>query len=338
MKRIEDLTVEDIRLATDRELQGYRIRFAQLFEKWSDMDEASLLPGYRLLMPEMKKRGLLWKTTAIDRELFGESVRSKAAEPEADPATEVLKSIGGIRNLPLDDSASWDGAAAVARMRNLAGGPDKDEIDWKKYRAGFVWYDSDDSENFGSYKLPFADVVDDKLTAVWGGVYRAMSAVLGSRGGVDLDGDEESAYSFLKSYYKRFEKDVPDFSKRSVDVSIISKSDDDERIILGVVYAPDEEDTQGDSATVEEIKKAAYSFMESGQKYCVMHNGVRVDLCVLENYLAPVDFTVETAEGTENITKGTWMLASRVPAGELWADVKSGALTGYSMGGTTEQV
>ena len=86
------------------------------------MDEASLLPGYRLLMPEMKKRGLLWKTTAIDRELFGESVRSKAAEPEADPATEVLKSIGGIRNLPLDDSASWDGAAAVARMRNLAGG------------------------------------------------------------------------------------------------------------------------------------------------------------------------------------------------------------------------
>lgn len=131
--------------------------------------------------------------------------------------------------------------------------------------------------------------------------------------------------------------DAPDIDK--LDVSIISKSDDDdERIVFGVVYEPDEEDTQGDEATAEEIKKACYSFMENGQVYFVMHKGVRVDVCVLENYLAPVDFSIETTDGVEKVTKGTWLLGSRIPVGEMWDDIKSGELAGYSMGGTGQRV
>ncbi len=127
--------------------------------------------------------------------------------------------------------------------------------------------------------------------------------------------------------------DAPDAEESAIDVSIISKSDDDdERIVFGVVYEPDVEDTQGDQATAEEIRKAAYSFMENGQTYKVMHKGIAVDICVLETYLAPVEFQI----GDETITKGTWLLASRIPKGELWADIKSGEYTGYSMAGTTE--
>lgn len=118
-----------------------------------------------------------------------------------------------------------------------------------------------------------------------------------------------------------------------INVNIISKSDDDERIVMGVVYEPNEEDTQGDYATAEEIRKAAYSFMENGQIYKVMHKDVAVDICVLETYLAPVEFQI----GDETVTKGTWLLASRIPPGEMWADIKSGEFTGYSMGGTTER-
>ena len=126
--------------------------------------------------------------------------------------------------------------------------------------------------------------------------------------------------------------DAPDVGK--VDVSIISKSDDDdERIVFGVVYEPDEEDTQGDYATVEDIRKAAYSFMEIGQIYKVMHKGVPVDVCVLESYLAPVEFQM----GGETVKKGTWLLGSRIPEGEMWADIKSGEHTGYSMAGTSER-
>lgn len=125
--------------------------------------------------------------------------------------------------------------------------------------------------------------------------------------------------------------DVP--ATESVDVNIISKSDDDdERIVVGVVYEPDEEDTQGDYATAEEIRTAAYSFMENGQTYHVMHKGVAVNIGVLESYLAPVEFAV----GEETVKKGTWMLTSRIIDADMWADIKSGKLAGYSMGGTHE--
>lgn len=126
--------------------------------------------------------------------------------------------------------------------------------------------------------------------------------------------------------------DVPAVEKHDIDVKIISKSDDDERIVFGVVYEPDVEDTQGDYATAEEIRKAAYSFMENGQIYKVMHKGVAVDICVLETYLAPVEFQM----GGETVTKGSWVLGSRIPKGELWIDIKSGEHTGYSMAGTSE--
>ncbi len=126
--------------------------------------------------------------------------------------------------------------------------------------------------------------------------------------------------------------DAPDIEK--VDVSIISKSDDDdERIVFGVVYEPDAEDTQGDYATAEEIRKAAYTFMENGQEYKVMHKGAPVDVRVLESYLAPVGFSI----GEDVVKKGSWMLTSRINDPEMWADIKSGEFAGYSMGGTSER-
>jgi len=129
--------------------------------------------------------------------------------------------------------------------------------------------------------------------------------------------------------------DASDLEKQTVDVNIVSKSDDDdERIVFGIVYEPDEEDTQGDYATAEEIRKAAYSFMENGQTYHVMHKGAVVNVCVLESYLAPVEFQA----GGETVKKGTWLLASRIPEGEMWTDIKSGELAGYSMGGTGDRV
>ena len=122
-----------------------------------------------------------------------------------------IKSIGGAKDLPIDDRTEWDANAAVARMRKLAGGPDKDNINWDKYRRGFVWYDPKDKENFRAYKLPFADVVNGRLTAIWGGVFRAMAALMGARGGVDVGGDKRAAYNLLVSYYKRFDKTPPEF-------------------------------------------------------------------------------------------------------------------------------
>jgi len=128
------------------------------------------------------------------------------------PETFQVKSVVPYQNLPLaPEETGWDAAAALRRVARWAGGPDKADIDWARYRRAFVWYDSADSENFGAYKLPIADVIDGELQAVWRGVAASMAALLGSRGGVDIpEEDREGVYNHLVRYYKRFEKEPPE--------------------------------------------------------------------------------------------------------------------------------
>jgi hypothetical protein len=155
----------------------------------------------------------------VDNTEKNEYITDNAKTPETTQETEVEKDtedidnkgICGSRSLPTSDKDSWDGSGARSRMANAAGGPDKDKINWSTYAKGFVWVDPAKKDSFGGYKLPFADVVGGKLTAVWGGVKAAMGAVLGARGGTQLGGDKKAAYGFLKSYYSKFGKDAPEF-------------------------------------------------------------------------------------------------------------------------------
>ena len=110
---------------------------------------------------------------------------------------------------------------------------------------------------------------------------------------------------------------------------------DDERYVLGIVLEPEVVDAQGDIYSPEEISQAAHRFMEEFGGLGLMHR-MRVDgqVKVLESYLAPVDFELA---GTA-IKKGTWLLGVRVLADGLWDQVKTGALTGFSIGGSARRV
>lgn len=107
---------------------------------------------------------------------------------------------------------NWDADTAKSRMQKLAGGPDKEDISFSKYGQGFAFIDETNEDNFAGYKLPFADVDEDSLKAVWRGVATAMAALLGARGGVDIPtADRRKVYNFLVGYYKKFEKEPPEF-------------------------------------------------------------------------------------------------------------------------------
>jgi len=116
-----------------------------------------------------------------------------------------------------------------------------------------------------------------------------------------------------------FEKSVPIFFDKAKD----------EHIVYGIVYAPDEVDSQGDQASAEEIKKAAYDFMEHCQTFKVMHKGKPADIKVLESYIAPQKLTVSG----RTIKKGSWVISARINNKKVWKDVKTGKLTGFSMAG-----
>jgi HK97 family phage prohead protease len=79
---------------------------------------------------------------------------------------------GAARDLPLDPSEAWDGAAAEAAIFEHAGG---DDFNPAVARKGFLAYDASAPSLRGSYKLPFAHVVDGELKAVKGGIRAAAS-------------------------------------------------------------------------------------------------------------------------------------------------------------------
>lgn len=125
-----------------------------------------------------------------------------------------VKTATSFADLPLaDEGTKWDAGAARSRVAKWAssdGSGDKDTIDWKKFGKAFFWYDSNDQENFGSYKLPFADVINSKLVAVPAGIYAAAAAIQGARGGVDIpDSDIAAVKSHIEKYYKKMGKEPP---------------------------------------------------------------------------------------------------------------------------------
>jgi len=112
----------------------------------------------------------------------------------------------------VSENREWDANAVTNRGRVWAGGPSKEDIAWSKYRKLFTWYDADDTDNFGAYKLPHHDIVNGEPVTVWRGVATAMAALLGARGGVDVpQPDRRKIYNHLAKHYKQFDKEVPDF-------------------------------------------------------------------------------------------------------------------------------
>lgn len=120
----------------------------------------------------------------------------------------AVKAVVAFQDLPLADRARpWDSAQAVARLRAFT---DSDEEPSASYRRGFVWFDAEAPELFGSYKLPIADVIDGRLYAVPRAVFAAAAALRGARGGVDIPAaDRAGVISHLERYYQKLDLESP---------------------------------------------------------------------------------------------------------------------------------
>lgn len=104
----------------------------------------------------------------------------------------------------------------------------------------------------------------------------------------------------------------------------------EERFVLGIVLEPEVVDGQGDIYSAAEIKATAYEYMRNFRNVGLMHKGlVNGKVFLVQSFLAPTDMEVE---GTK-IRKGTWLIGLEVPDDELWGKIKSGDLTGLSIGG-----
>lgn len=107
----------------------------------------------------------------------------------------------------------------------------------------------------------------------------------------------------------------------------IKKTDAEEQIVFGEVYAPGFPDSHGDFMKAETIKQMAYDFLRKGnQSQIDLHHTQQVSGCyVVESFIAREDDPV--------FIPGAWVIGVKVPDPEIWALVKKGELNGFSFDG-----
>lgn len=110
----------------------------------------------------------------------------------------------------------------------------------------------------------------------------------------------------------------------------IARTDALRRIVYGVVYAPDEVDTDGDTVEAAEIEKAAYDFMREGRTGQIDsdHDGVPGKGFVAESWIVRAGDPLFIAE-----TPGAWAVGIKVTDADTWQRLEKGELRGISMAG-----
>ena len=112
------------------------------------------------------------------------------------------------------------------------------------------------------------------------------------------------------------------------------KFDEEQHLVYGVVLVPEQVDKQDDIVDAGEIREAAHNFMLASQRLKVMHSELK-KIRPVESFIAPCDMTFD---GGFVVSKGSWVLVSKVLDEEVWEKIKFGTLTGYSIGGKALRV
>lgn len=139
-----------------------------------------------------------------------------------------VKGATAFKDLPLASfEMTWNSSAANTRVRTKTGSTESPSA---SYRNAFFWFDSSSADKFGSYKLPFVDVVDGELKAVPRGIFAAAGALSGARGGVNIpEADMPAVIRHVNRYYKKMDRTSP--LGKSLNIDELSKVQDFEQYL-----------------------------------------------------------------------------------------------------------
>lgn len=130
------------------------------------------------------------------------------------------------------------------------------------------------------------------------------------------------------------------------------QKNDEKRLVTGPVLIPENVDLQDDIVSADEIEKAGHGYMiklafRDDPEFLMklgfsnvksergfMHVEFSRKIAVVESYMAPVSFEMNG----RMVIKGTWMMTMKVFDDEVWALVKAGKITGFSIGGRGKSI
>lgn len=112
----------------------------------------------------------------------------------------------------------------------------------------------------------------------------------------------------------------------------IQKATEDEQTITGIVLRPDIVDAQGDIMDAKVIRDSAHNFLRNYNKTTklgYMHKDFKPKFELAESYIAPSELNFN---GT-TVPTGSWIMVLKVLDAKIWQSIKTGKLTGLSIGG-----
>jgi regulator of replication initiation timing len=120
-----------------------------------------------------------------------------------------------------------------------------------------------------------------------------------------------------------------------VQTLLIQKTDEEKKIVYGIVYTPNEIDAHGDFATEAEIEKACYGFMKKSKTNSI---DTQHDLDTDKNCFVGESWIVKSNDSLFPDETGAWAVGVKIENDEIWKSVISGEITGISMYGYAEKV
>ena len=123
----------------------------------------------------------------------------------------------------------------------------------------------------------------------------------------------------------------------SVEVRVempILKKQEEKRLVTGIILEPETVDGQGDVVSAEVIERAAHNFLSGYNRETqmgILHKMFgKIGVELVESWIAPSEMKF----GNEEVKEGTWLMTCRVLDDSLWKKIKSGEITGFSIGGS----
>lgn len=114
----------------------------------------------------------------------------------------------------------------------------------------------------------------------------------------------------------------------------LKKVDDEQRMVYGIVYAPDDPDTDDDYASAETIKAAAHDFMRAGRTQQI---DKQHDFNPDEGYVAESWLVRQPDALFPDEIEGAWAVGIKVLEDDTWEMVKSGDIGGISLAGFAQR-
>jgi ClpP class serine protease len=149
--------------------------------------------------PEKKKPDAL---TAKMIDAVSNGIAEAGNEIDEDDLEMLAGATPPFKDFPIVDK-TWDADAAIKRVKKKTGSKEKPS---SAYKNAFFWYDNKKAELFGSYKLPFVDIENNRMVAVRKGVQSANGAMKGARGGVQIPAaDRAKVQNHIDRYLKKIE-------------------------------------------------------------------------------------------------------------------------------------